>query len=155
MDNLTLWWEHYLSFYDKLALQHAHRACETYRFAQASETAQQHIQELCAVYTKTLTANKDYRLLVTNLPKEHIETQRLKTAYTTMCMERRQWYDHAKHDTMCQYADMKLSLLSYERFVRMRTDTAVLLTCHTQQALYTLLQQERIIQLTPKTAKSC
>ena len=74
LDNLTLQWEHYLSFYDKLALQHAHRACETYRFAQATETALQHSQELRAVYTKTPTTKKDYHLLVTNLLKEHIET---------------------------------------------------------------------------------
>ena len=69
--------------------------------------------------------------------KENIETQRLKNAYTAMCMERRQWYDHAKHHTMRQYAGIKMSLLSYKRFARLRTDTAVLLTCHTQQALYT------------------
>ena len=154
LDNLTLRWEHYLSFHDKLALEHAHRACETYRFAQATVSALQHIRELRAVYTKTLTAKKDYHLLVTNLLKEHIETQRLKNTYTAMCMERRQWYGHAKHDTMRQYANTKMSLLSYERFARLRTDTAVLLTCHTQQALYTLLQQERIIQLAQETAKS-
>ena len=105
------------------------------------------------MYTKTLTAKKDYHLLVANLLREHIETQRLKNAYTAICMERRQWYDHAKHDTMCQYADMKMSLLSYERFARLRTDTVVLLTCHTQQALYTLLQQERIIHWRMKPQK--
>ena len=71
-----------------------------------------------------------------------------------MCMERRQWYDHAKHDTMRQYADTKMSLLSYERFAQLRTDTTLLLTCHTQQALYTLLQQERIIQLAQETTKT-
>ena len=93
------------------------------------------------MYTKTLTAKRDYHLLVTNLLKENIEIQRLKDTYTAMCLERRHWYDQAKRDTMRQYADLKMSLLSYERFARLRTDTAVLLTCHTQQALYTLLQR--------------
>ena len=60
----------------------------------------------------------------------------------------------AKHDTMRQHADMKTSLLSHERFERLRIDTDVLLTHHTQQAQYTLLQQERIIQLAHETAKS-
>ena len=86
--------------------------------------------------------------------KEHIEAQRLHNDYTTMCLERRQWYDEAKHDTMRQYEDMKTSLLSYERFERLRTDTDVLLTHHTQQALYTWLQQERIIQLAQKLQKA-
>ena len=106
------------------------------------------------MYTNTLAAKKDYHLLVANLLKEHIEAQRLNNAYTAMCLERRQWYDEAKHDTMRHYADMKASLLSYERFERLRTGTAVLLTRHTQQALYTLLQQERIMQLAQETAKS-
>ena len=118
LDNLAIRWEHYLSFYDKLAVQHAHRVCETYQFAQVMETALQHLQELRAVYAKTLIAKTDYHLLVTNLLKEHIEMQRLKNAYTAMCMERRQWYDHAKHDTMRQYADTKM-------FARLRTDTAL------------------------------
>ena len=102
LDNLALRWEHYLSFYDKLAVQHAHRACETYRFAQVTETALQHLRELRAVYAKTLTAKQDYHLPVTNPLKEHMETQRLKNTYTAMCTERRQWYDQAKHDTMRQ-----------------------------------------------------
>ena len=140
LDNLALRWEHYLSFYDKLAVQHAHRACEIYWFAQVTETALQHLRELRAVYAKTLTAKQDYHLLVTNLLKEHIETQRLKNAYTAMCTERRQWYDQAKHDTMRQYADTKMSLLSYERFARLCTDTTLLLTCHIRQAPYTFLQ---------------
>ena len=55
---------------------------------------------------------------------------------------------------MRQYADMKTSLLSYERLQILRTDTNVLLTHRTPQALYTLLQQERIIQLAHQTAKS-
>ena len=55
---------------------------------------------------------------------------------------------------MRHYADTKTSLLSYERFKRLRTDTDVLLTHHTQQALYTLLQQERIIQLAHETTNS-
>ena len=55
---------------------------------------------------------------------------------------------------MRQYADTKMSLLSYERFMRLRTDTTLLLICHTRQALYTLLQQDRIIQLAQETAKA-
>ena len=92
--------------------------------------------------------------MVANLLKEHIEAQQLHNAYTTMCLERRQWYDQAKHDTMRQYADMKTSFLSYGTFERLRTDTDVLLTHHTQQALYTWLQWEHIIQLAHETAKS-
>ena len=154
LDDLTIRWEHYLSCSDKLALQHAQRACGICLFAQVTETALLHLRELRAVYSNTLTAKKDYHLLVTNLLKERIEAQRLHNAHTKMCLERRQWYDQAKHDTMRQYADMKTSLLSYERFKRLRTDSDVLLTHHTQQAQYTLLQQARIIQLAHETAKS-
>ena len=106
------------------------------------------------MYTKTLAAKRDYHLPVTNLLKENIETQQLENAYTAICVERRRWYDRAKHDTMHQYADIKMSLLSYERFARLRTNTTVLLTCQAQQALYTWLQQEHIIQLAHETAKN-
>ena len=85
LDNLALRWAHRLSFFDKLAVQHAHRACETYRSAQVIETALQHLRELRAVYAKTLIAKQDYHLLVKNLLKEHIETQRLKT-HTQKCV---------------------------------------------------------------------
>ena len=95
-------WEHYLSLYDKLAVQHAHRALDTHRHAQVSEAALQHVRELRAVYTKTPTAKQDYHLLVTNLLKEHIETQHHTNAYTALCLERRQWYEQAKHHaTVC------------------------------------------------------
>ena len=93
LDNFMIRWEHYLSCSEKLALQHAQRACEIYCFAQVTETALLHLPELRTVYTNTLTAKKDYHLLVTNLLKERIETQRLHNAYTAMCVERRQWYD--------------------------------------------------------------
>ena len=146
--------EYYLSLYDKLALQHAHRASETYQFVQTTETALHHIWELRAVYTKTLTAKRDYHLMVTNLLKENIATQLLHNTYLAMCVERRRWYDQAKHDTRRQYADIKMSLLSYERCAQLRTDTAVLLTRHTQQALYTWRHQELIIQLAQETAKN-
>ena len=43
LHGLTIRWEHYFSRYDKLALQLAHRACATYGFAQATETALQHL----------------------------------------------------------------------------------------------------------------
>ena len=49
---------------------------------------------------------------------------------------------------------MKTSLLAYERFERLRTDTDVLLAHHTQQALYTLLQQEHVMQLAHQIVKS-
>ena len=39
------------------------------------------------MYAKTLTAKQDYHLLVTNLLKEHKETQHQKNAYTTLCLE--------------------------------------------------------------------
>ena len=106
------------------------------------------------MYTNTLMAKKDYHLLVAKVPKEHIETQRLHNAYTAMCLERRKWYHQAKRDTMRQYANMKMSLLSYERFERLRKDSDVVLAHHTQQALYTWLQQERINRLAHKAAKS-
>ena len=93
LDNLAHRWEHYLSFYDKLAVQHGHRAFETYRHAQVTETALQHVRELRAVYAKTLAAKQDYHLLVTNLLREHIETRHHKNTYTALCLERRQWYE--------------------------------------------------------------
>ena len=154
LNNLAHRWEHYLSLYDKLAVQHAHRALETYRHAQATETALQHVRELRAVYTKTLTAKQDYHLLVTNLLKEHIETQHRKNAYTVLCLERRQWYEQAKHYTMLQHANGKTSLLSHERFARLCTDTTLLLTDHNRHARYALLQQGRITQLAQDTAKA-
>ena len=67
-------------------------------------------------------------------------------------LERRRWYDQAKHDTMGRYADIKTSLLSYEKFERLRTDTELLLAHHMQQAQYTWLQQECIMQLMHETA---
>ena len=42
---------------------------------------------------------------------------------------------------------MKTSLLTYERFERMRTDTNLLLAHHMQQAHYTWHQQEHIVKL--------
>ena len=136
LNNLAHQWEHYLSLYDKLPVQHAHRALETYRHAQDTETALQHVRELRAMYTKTLTAKQDYHLLATNLLKEHIETQHHTNAYTALCLERRQWYKQAKHYTMQQYANAKTSLLSHERFTRLCTDTTLLLTDHSRQAQY-------------------
>ena len=106
------------------------------------------------MYTNTLTAKTKYHLLVTNLLKEHIEAQRLHNTYATMCLERRRWYDQAKHNTVRRYADIKTSLLSYERFERLRTDTDILLAHHMQQAQYTWLQQEHIMQLMHETENS-
>ena len=78
---------------DKLATQHAQRAQEIYCVAHTTETALQHLRKLRTMYTNTLTAKTNYHLLVTNLLKEHIEAQRLHNTYTTMCLERRRWYD--------------------------------------------------------------
>ena len=100
LNNLAHRWEHCLSLYDKLAVQHAHRAVETYQQAQATETALQHVRELHAVYTKTPTAKQDYHLLVTKLLKEHIDTQHHTNTYTALCLESRQWYEQAKHYTI-------------------------------------------------------
>ena len=72
-----------------------------------------------------------------------------------MCLERRQWYEQAKHDTVKWYADLKTSLLTYERFERMRTDTNLLLAHHMQQAHYTWRQQEHIMNLTQGFKNSC
>ena len=88
-------------------MQHAHRVREIYGVTHATKTALQHLRELRTVYTNTPTAKKNYHLLATNVPKEHIEAHRLHNAYTTLCLERRRRYDQAKQDTMCQYADMK------------------------------------------------
>ena len=106
------------------------------------------------MYTKTLTAKQYYHLLVTNLLKEHIETQHPTIAYTALCLERRQWYEQAKHYTMQQYADAKRSLLSHKRFARLCADTALLLTDHSRQARYALLQQGRLIQVAQGRAKA-
>ena len=84
LGNLTLRWENDLSLYHKLALQHAHRASETYRFAQTTETVLHHIRELHAVCTKTQSAKRDYHLMVTNLLKENTATQQLQNTYTTI-----------------------------------------------------------------------
>ena len=92
LHNLAQRWEHYVSLYDTLAVQHARCASDIYRHAQVTEIALHHIRELRAVYAKTLTAKRDYHLLVTNLLKEHIETQHHMNAYTALCLERRQWY---------------------------------------------------------------
>ena len=92
--------------------------------------------------------------LVTNLLKEHIEMQQHQNTYTALCLERQQWYEQAKHYTMQQYAHAKTSLLLHERFARLCSDTALLLTDHGQQARYALLQQERITQLAQDTAKA-
>ena len=74
LDNTTTRWEHYLSSSDKLAMQHAQRAREIYCVAHATDTAQEPWQELRTMYTNTLTAKTKYHLLVTNLPRGHIET---------------------------------------------------------------------------------
>ena len=69
--------EHHLSLYDKLAVQQAHRALDLYQHAQVTETTLHHVRKLRAMYTKTLAAKQEYYLVVTNLLKEHIETQTL------------------------------------------------------------------------------
>ena len=71
------------------------------------------------MYTKTLTAKRDYHLLMTNLPMQHIETQHHANACTALCLERRQCYEQAKHFTMQQYADAKTSFLTHERYARL------------------------------------
>ena len=101
------------------------------------------------------THNQDgTHLLVTNLLKEHIEAQRLHNTYATMCLERRRWYERAKHDTVRRYADIKTSLLTYERFERLRTHTDLLLAHHMHQAQYTWLRQEHIMNLMHETESS-
>ena len=148
LDSDTTRWEHYLTTSNKLARQHAQHARNTYCNAHAAEVAQRHLQELHTVYTNTPTAAKtEYHLLATNLLKERTEAQRLYNTFTTKCLERRQWYEQAKHDTVRRYADIKTSLLTYERFERLRTDTDLLLAHHMQQAHYTWRQQERIMNL--------
>ena len=55
---------------------------------------------------------------------------------------------------MQQYANAKKSFLSHERFARLCADTALLLTDHSRQARYALLQQGHLIQLAQDTAKA-
>ena len=88
LDSDNTRWEHYLTASDKLARQHAQRARDTYYNAHAAEVARRHLQDLRTVYMNTLTAKTEYHLLVTNLRKERIQTQRLHNTYTTMCLER-------------------------------------------------------------------
>ena len=155
LDGATKLWEHYLTASNKLAKQHAQRAHDAYCNAHASEVTRRHLHELRTLYTNTLTAKTQYHLPVTNLIKEHIEAQRLHKTYTTMCLEHRQWYEQAKHDTVKWYADLKTSLLTYERFERMCTDTNLLLAHHMRQAHYTWRQQEHIMNLTQGFNNSC
>ena len=72
-----------------------------------------------------------------------------------MCLERRQWYEQAKHDTVKWYVVLKTSLLTYERFERMCTDTNLLLAHHMRQAHYTWRQQKHIMILTQGFNNSC
>ena len=139
LNNLDYQWEHHLSLLDNLAVQHAHRASECYRYAHVNETTLHHIRELHTMYAKTLTAKRDYHLLVTNLLREHIETQRHTNAYAALCLERRQWYEQAKHSTMQQYTGAKTSYLMHESYTRLCTNSDLLLIDHSRQAPYALL----------------
>ena len=154
LDGDTRRWEHYLTASNKLAKQHAQRAQHAYCSAHASEVTRRHLYELRTLYANTLTAKTEYHLLVSNLIKEHIEAQRLHNTYTTMCLERRQWYEQGKQDTVKWYADLKTSHLTYARFERLCTDTN-LLGHHMQQAHYTWRQQEHIMNLTQGFNNSC
>ena len=154
LNNVAHRWEQYLSLYDKLAVQHVHRALDTYRHAQVTETALQHVRELRAAYTKTLTAKQNCHLLVANSLNEHIQAQHHTNAYTALCLERRQWYEQAKRYTMQQYANEKTSFVMHERFACLCVDTALLCTNHSRQARYSLLQQGRLIQLAQDTRKA-
>ena len=153
LDNLAHRWEHHFSLYDKLSVQHAHRALEFYRHAQVTETALHHVRELRAMYTKTLTAKRDYHLLVTNLLREHIETQHHTNAYTALFVPLSAF--QAKHSTMQQYANAKTPFLMHERYAGLCTNTTLLLTDHRRQTQYALLQQKRLIQLDHDTANTC
>ena len=158
IDGDTWRWEHYLTAPDKLTWQHTQRALDAYYNAHASKVTRRHLQELRTIYTNTLTAEIEYHVLVTNLIKERIVAERLHNihnTYTTMCLERRQWYEQAKQDTMRWYADLKTSLLIYQGFERMRIDTNLLLAHHVQQAHYTPRQQEHIMNLTQELESSC
>ena len=59
-----------------------------------------------------------------------------------------------KHDTVRGYADIKTSLLTYERFETLRSNTDLLLAHHMQQAHYTWRQQERFMNLTQEIERS-
>ena len=141
-------WEHYITASDKLAKEHAQRAHDAYHSAHASEVTRRHLRELRTLYANTLTAKTEYHLLVSNPIEEQMAAQRLHNTYTNMCLERRQRYEHAKHDTVKWYADVKTALLTYERYERMCTDTNMLLAHHMRQAHYMWRQQEHIMNLT-------
>ena len=107
LDGHTRRWEHYLTASDKLAKEHAQHAHDAYYRAHASKVTRRHLRELRTLYANTLTAKTEYHLLVSNPTEEQIAAQRLHNTYTTMCLERRQWYEQAKHDTVKWYADVK------------------------------------------------
>ena len=148
-------WEHYLTASDKLAQEHAQRARDTYYNAQASELTRRHLRKLRTLYANTLTAKTEYHLLVSNLIEEQIAVQRLHKTYTTMCLERRQLYEQAKHDIVKWYADVKTSLHTYNRYERMCTDTNMLLAHHMRHAHYMWRQQEHIMNLTQGFNNNC
>ena len=100
-------WEHYLTASNKVAKEHAQRAYDAYGSTHASEVTRRHLRQIRILYTNTLTAKTEYHLLVSNLIKEHIVAQRLHKTHTTICLDRQQWYEQAKHDTVKWYADVK------------------------------------------------
>ena len=109
---------------------------------------QRHLCELHTLYSNTLTAKTEYHLLVTKRIEEQMTAQRLHITHTDMCLERRQWYEQAKHDTVTWYAGAKTSLQTYKIYERMCTDTDKLLAHHLRQAHYMWRQQEHIMNLT-------
>ena len=148
-------WAQYQAALVKLAQEHAQRAYDAYHNAHTSEVIRRHLRELHTLYSNTLSAKTEYHLLVTNLIKEQMAAQRLHNTYTNMCLERRQWYEQAKHDTATWYADAKTSLLTYKRYERMYTDTNMLLDHHLRQAHYMWRQQEHIMNLTQGFNDNC
>ena len=103
-------WEQYQTALNKLAQEHAQRAYDAYHSAHASEVTRRHLRELHTLYSNPLTAKTEYHLLVTNLIEEQMAAQRLHSTHPNMCLERRQWYEQAKHDTVTWYATVWHSL---------------------------------------------
>ena len=148
-------WAQYQTASDKLAQEHAQRTYDAYHNAHTSKVTRRHLRELHTLYSNTLTAKTEHHLLGTNLIEEQMAGQRLHSTYTNMCLERRQWYEQAKHDTVTWYADSKTSLLTYKRYERMYTDTNMLLVHHLRQAHYMWHQQEHIMNLTQGFNDNC
>ena len=90
----------------------------------------------------------DYYMLLTKRITEQMAAQRLHNTHTDMCHVRRQWYEHAKYDTVTWYVDAKTLLLICRPYEKMCAETNKLLDHHLRQAHYMWRQQEHMVNMT-------